>query len=181
MRNDQERELQNRERQDRRFEEMITSQIGLRWIFEAMCPQLDETLPEDLRDPAITHNLGATLHWGLPPIDMSEETERSLTADFEEMLESLKEHQILLVGHNMFLDLIYLYQAFIGPLPDEVEDFAALGSIIFPMVFDTKFLADALHDNDPRYVSSLQDLDRELQHVTMPVIGKCKIALLNGC
>lgn len=39
----------------------------------------------------------------------------------------------VLVGHNCFMDLLHLYNCFIGKLPHNVEDFAKLMSRSFPM------------------------------------------------
>lgn len=41
--------------------------------------------------------------------------------------------KIVLVGHNCFMDLLHLYNCFIGKLPEKVEDFSALMSEYFPM------------------------------------------------
>lgn len=41
--------------------------------------------------------------------------------------------KIVLVGHNCFMDLLYLYNCFIGKLPENVEKFAELMSSSFPM------------------------------------------------
>ena len=41
--------------------------------------------------------------------------------------------KIVLVGHNCFLDMLYLYKTFIGRLPAKIEEFAELVSKDFPM------------------------------------------------
>lgn len=41
--------------------------------------------------------------------------------------------KIVLVGHNLFMDLLHLYNCFIGKLPEKVEEFADLIHTSFPM------------------------------------------------
>ena len=46
----------------------------------------------------------------------------------------------VLVGHNHFTDLCFLYQAFIGPLPKDLVDFKHEIHRIFPRMIDTKYM-----------------------------------------
>ena len=46
--------------------------------------------------------------------------------------------QCCLIGHNMIYDIIYLYNQFIGPLPETYADFVAEWFKLFPSTFDTK-------------------------------------------
>ena len=81
---------------------------------------------------------------------------------------------------SIFIDLIYFYSCFFGPLPDSVDDFQHLMKHVFPMVFDTKYLADNLNKNSGSYNSSLEDLDRELSYLPQPVIGKLLYPIPKG-
>ena len=67
--------------------------------------------------------------------------------------------------------MIYFYSCFFGPLPDRVEEFQHIMNNLFPMVFDTKYLADKIHNNAENYDSSLQGLDQELSVLPSPNIG----------
>ena len=78
----------------------------------------------------------------------------------------------VLVGHNLFLDLVYFYSTFFGPLPDRVGDFQHIIAGLFPLIFDTKYLADTINNNSPLYKSSLEELDHELSKLPVPVIGR---------
>lgn len=49
-----------------------------------------------------------------------------------------------LVGHNLFLDMLYLYQQFINDLPPTFEDFVADFQNYFPVVYDTKCMGTTL-------------------------------------
>ena len=90
---------------------------------------------------------------------------------FDELLSTLKTKNTILVGHNLFLDLVYFFTCFFGCLPDRVEGFQAIVAQVFPLVFDTKYLADKINDNSPLYKSSLNEIDQELSKLPIPTIG----------
>lgn len=46
-----------------------------------------------------------------------------------------------LVGHNCKLDIFYLYQTFIGSLPESYFEFKNLFHNLFPSIFDTRFIS----------------------------------------
>ena len=64
---------------------------------------------------------------------------------------------IQVVGHNMFLDLGHLYEAFIEPLPDSYFDFKRKFGKLFPKVYDTKFVCTSLSLDSAFPSSSLGD------------------------
>lgn len=94
-----------------------------------------------------------------------------LADQFDELLSTLKTKRTILVGHNLFLDLIYFFTCFFGCLPERVEGFQAIVAQVFPLVFDTKYLADKINDNSPLYKSSLDEIDQELSKLPIPTIG----------
>lgn len=94
-----------------------------------------------------------------------------LADQFDELLSTLKTKGIILVGHNLFLDLIYFFTCFFGCLPARVEGFQTIVAQVFPLVFDTKYLADKINDNSPLYKSSLDEIDQELSKLPIPTIG----------
>lgn len=64
---------------------------------------------------------------------------------------ALKAKKHVLVGHNLFTDLVYLYKTFIGTPPYLVRDFQKRVHRLFPIVIDTKYLATHEADSmDPR-------------------------------
>jgi poly(A)-specific ribonuclease len=88
------READNIRRIKSRVKEQIARQTGFRWVFEALTRggDVSEALPlrvdhHDLRD------------------------------SYDRAVERLKKHQPVLVGHNMFTDIVYLYRTFVGALP----------------------------------------------------------------
>lgn len=143
----------------------------MRWLAEAMCPDVDRVLPEERVPPYASGNLAALATATFPPMEMTDEERESHVLRFAELCKTLKEKRTVLVGHNLFLDLIYFFIFFFGPLPDRVEGFQKTIAQLFPLVFDTKYLADKINDNSPLYKSSLQEIDQELSKLPVPIIG----------
>lgn len=54
---------------------------------------------------------------------------------------SAKRAPKVLLGHNCFMDLIFIYKLFYGTLPESVEDFQAELHRVFPNIIDNKLLA----------------------------------------
>ncbi|KAL9131108.1 MAG: hypothetical protein Q9217_000870 [Psora testacea] len=146
------------------LENNLTSQIGLRWVIQAMCSNIEAIISEDHIIPMSTSaDFQATLKPQSFPINEDYPTEC-----LNYLLSRVK--RTILVGHNLFLDLIYLYACFFGPLPDQLEEFQAIIGTLFPMIIDTKYLADIINQNSPRYRSSLEDIDEELSKIPSPAI-----------
>lgn len=75
----------------------------------------------------------------------------------------------MLVGHNCFLDLVYLYKHFIGDLPDTVEEFQQKLHDIWPVVVDTKYMAT--HNcGDISPASSLEEIAHKMSLMVTPVV-----------
>ena len=168
---DQQREDAVLQRKMARYESDLARQVGIRWLAEAMCPDIDKVLPKERVSPFASGNLEALQSLTYPPIEMTAERQEAHAVQFGQLCKTLKEKRTVLVGHNLFLDLIYFYTFFFGPLPDRVEGFQKTIAQLFPLVFDTKYLADKINDNSPFYRSSLQEIDQELSKLPLPVIG----------
>ena len=171
---DKEREDAQLQRKIAWFENNLARQIGMRWIAESICPNVDRVLPKESVPPFASGNLAALATLTYPSTDMTDEQREAHILGFMELCQTLKEKQTVVIGHNLFLDLIYFYTLFFGPLPDRVEGFQRIIAQLFPLVFDTKYLADKINDNSPSYKSSLQEIDQELSKLPVPIIGmKC--------
>ncbi|KAI1660326.1 CAF1-domain-containing protein [Daldinia decipiens] len=66
--------------------------------------------------------------------------ELNKTFDFKKCEASLKRNRPILVGHNLFMDLAYIYQTFFEPLPANVDDFLIEINKLFPRIADTRFM-----------------------------------------
>ena len=75
----------------------------------------------------------------------------------------------MIVGHNCFLDLVYMYRAFIGDLPDTVEEFQRKLHNVWPLIVDTKYMST--HNcGDINPVSSLEQIATQLSSEKTPIL-----------
>jgi poly(A)-specific ribonuclease len=151
------REKQLAKNRARRANDHINIQIGFRWIAEALCGG-------SIRDINLK-SLAVDEHGNRTNFDFYESSRRH--SDITRKLES---HKPVLVGHNAFGDLIYLYQNFLGDLPDTVEEFGSLIRGIFPVVVDTKYMAT--HDSGSATSSSLDQIMSNLENEMRPKISQ---------
>ena len=158
---DEKRENDFKKAKMKAFEERIAKQTGFRWIVEALVggdlstvdPRTFNKTPEN--EP----------FW----IDLNE-----VVREFHELRRRLSNKRMVLVGHNIFIDLVNFYKCFFGPLPDKVEDFQSVMHQLFPMIIDTKYLAT--HNSVALNArSGLEELDEELSKLTEPVIGMSRV------
>ena len=136
---------------------LITRQIGFRYIFEALAGgDLSAIAPNWFCINAAGQS--AFIDTSLKKLELSSLT-KALTAKSR-----------VLVGHNLFTDLIFLYHTFIGNLPPTVNEFQEKIHALFPMVIDTKYMATRDKLIDSRQSSSLQDLHQDLKSQRIPDI-----------
>lgn len=86
-----------------------------------------------------------------------------------ELDDSLKAHRPVMVGHNCFLDLVYIYHNFYGALPDTVEGFQEKLNEVFPLIVDTKYLSTVDRGPESRAMQ-LAQLSHNLSSLEKPVI-----------
>jgi poly(A)-specific ribonuclease len=94
----------------------------------------------------------------------------ALKKTIQSLQKALKNKLNILVGHNLFIDLIFIYKTFVGTLPDQVTEFNKRIHEIFPKVFDTKYLATQA-GSSMRTKSGLKDLCDELKTRHKPFIA----------
>lgn len=137
----------------------IQQHVGFRWIVEALVGG-DLTGIEDWTFKRTLDNKAVRPRY-------TPDTPQELSMRVKQRL---VEHRPILVGHNIFTDLVYFCRCFFGPLPDTVEEFQVMVHDLFPVIVDTKYLAT--HDcgsvNPP---SSLVELNEDLSHLWNPKIG----------
>ena len=145
---DPDREADNTQRLKNRVTEQIARQTGFRWVFEAL-------IGGDLH-PDLLYIMGVKNHHDQRP-------------RFERALERLRKNRPVLVGHNMFTDIVYFYRTFVGPLPDTLDEFNASLHELFPRIVDTKYLAT--HDEGDLNASpTLEMIAKGLQKQPLPEI-----------
>lgn len=153
----EEREHQVRKEKYKRLKKKIYVQRGFRWIIEAMTtgPLGHIDLMWFTRDP----ETGAPRYYETIPYE----------ARFHRACDKLKRKRAVLVGHNCFTDLIYLYSAFIGKLPNTVSEFRLRIHDLFPCVVDTKYMFTHNCGNlNP--MSSLDSIEEALRVQNVPRI-----------
>ncbi|RDW79165.1 CAF1 family ribonuclease [Aspergillus mulundensis] len=129
-------------------------ETGFRWIAEAL-------VGGDLThlSPGYFHGVRGN---NTAPTEQYETIEEFV----DEFKKRLKAHRFILVGHNLFTDLIYFFRCFFGPLPDRMEDFKSMVHEHFEVV-DTKYLFT--HDcGDINPISSLQEINDSLLKISKP-------------
>lgn len=142
------READNARRIKHRVKEQILRQTGFRWIFEAL---IGGQINKDLL--YILGNDGFD--------DQRDRLDRALAR--------LNRKRPVLVGHNMFTDIVYLYRTFVGPLPNTLAEFNASLHELLPKIVDTKYLATHA-EGDLNASPTLEEIAKSLQHQPLPNI-----------
>jgi len=157
VRFDKEREDKIAADRKRELTERINRQKGFRWIVEALLGNDITNL--DLRECAKDSVTGEHIF-----ADMDE-----YRAQFHRAQARLRRNPKMIVGHNCFLDLIYIYRTFIGKLPDTVIEFQQKLHALWPRIVDTKYMST--HNcGDISPVSSLEQIAAQLSDQEKPVI-----------
>jgi poly(A)-specific ribonuclease len=151
------REKEIRQKRKRDIEERIYNQKGFQWIVEALCGgKLDKLDLKSLTKDPIT---GGNIFYD----------EEDFKARFYSAKERLRCRQPVLVGHNLFTDLIYFYNTFIDKLPASLEDFTIALHSLIPTIIDTKYVATHGQVNFSSQ-SSLEQLEEQHRGQKLPVI-----------
>ncbi|KAK0647316.1 Uncharacterized protein DIS24_g7816 [Lasiodiplodia hormozganensis] len=154
---DEEREKGFLKRRKNNLDRQIERQTGFRWIIEALCGGELNINPELFARDVDT---GAAKSANM----------MHLKARFDRARLTLQRRRPVLVGHNLFTDILYLYRTFIGPLPLTLEKCRGKLHKLFPLVVDTKYVATHnCGDINPR--SSLEEIHHKLRDQDKPTIG----------
>ena len=97
---DQQREDASEDRKNFWFEQNLASQVGLRWVAEALCPTVDDVLPPKYTPPYAHGNLTAIRGWNYPPVIMADGDREAYDSQFNELLGELSHKMTVLVGHK---------------------------------------------------------------------------------
>jgi hypothetical protein len=146
---DNTREVNEKLQQARYRDRDISRAVEFRWLIEAISGGDITKMPPEYFTSAFPSDV--------KPVYGEEGALRRFVDDLQQKLNLRRR---VLVGHNCFTDLVYLYSCFIGQLPDRVEDFQEIIRKMFPAVVDTKFIASF---GKGWHSTSLQDVELELQ------------------
>ncbi|EKV16031.1 CAF1 family ribonuclease, putative [Penicillium digitatum] len=132
----------------------VRKQIGFRWIAEALVGGSLEELETDAFHPLMK---------------IIEQPTFGVQQLSDKVKNRLQENRPVLVGHNMFCDLLFFYRCFLGPLPNTLVEFQTVIHDLFPMLADTKYMAT--HDcGSLNPMSSLEELNTTLAGIGSPKI-----------
>lgn len=152
---DSEREKKFQENKKKELRARIVRHTGFRWVIEALCGGNLGRI--DLKSFGKDPTTGAAIFCDID----------DYSARLNRARQTLVSHRPAIVGHNVFLDLVYLYKTFIGTLPATVEEFGKAIHELFPMIVDTKYLAT--HNcGDLIPASSLPDIEAMLRSQQKP-------------
>lgn len=96
---------------------------------------------------------------------------------FSQVVKMISQSGKLVVGHNMFLDLIHVIDQFLCPLSEHFDDFKATISAVFPRLVDTKVMANTQPFRDLIPSSVLADL---VKHVSKKPFQKVAVQFDEG-
>ncbi|OQD62267.1 hypothetical protein PENPOL_c013G00230 [Penicillium polonicum] len=134
--------------------ERVRKHIGFRWIAEALVGGSLEELEPDAFQPLMK---------------IIEQPTFGIQQLSDKVKSRLKENRPVLVGHNMFCDLLFFHRCFLGPLPDTLAEFQTVIHDLFPLLADTKYMAT--HDcGSLNPMSSLEELNTTLAGIESPKI-----------
>ena len=68
---------------------------------------------------------------------------------FRRLFERLADMKKILVGHNCFMDLLFIHHSFIDPLPKSHKKFKRTINKIFPVIYDTKTILYRVRKEHP--------------------------------
>ena len=141
------------------FHERVKRQIGIRWFVEAM---VGGNLKGIDATTLVRPNTDGKLGWF---------DKRRTLEEFDTLRRCVEKHRTVLVGHNMFMDLINFYRCFVGTLPENLQEFKSEIHALFPFIIDTKYLATHFN-NDGDVRSRLEQPDADLVGMPVPVLGR---------
>lgn len=104
--------------------------VGLRYLFEALA---GGSFPPKIQQ-----------HWTCPAQPQqgpSAHGDFTSKFDISKCEEALQKSRPIVIGHNLFHDLVFIYRTFFGPLPDDLDGFLLAIHELFPRIVDTKYLA----------------------------------------
>ncbi|KAJ4356382.1 uncharacterized protein N0V89_004415 [Didymosphaeria variabile] len=155
---DEQRDEENKRHIKNRVKEQIAKQTGFRWVFEALAADGD-------LHKADPYHFGRYTSTPIIAEDKTDVKER-----FDRAHDRLQKHQPVLVGHNMFTDLVYFYRSFVGELPETLNGFRSALHRIFPKIVDTKYLATHA-EGDLNASPTLQEIAEKLGNQPLPDIA----------
>lgn len=71
---------------------------------------------------------------------MKDEEELQEAIGFTHIVRMMKKYKKPLLGHNLLMDIFYIYEKFCHPLPESIDDFKKSLRTDFPIIYDTRHI-----------------------------------------
>ncbi|KAI1116107.1 CAF1-domain-containing protein [Nemania sp. NC0429] len=141
----------------------VNKYIGIRNVIDALAGEdFAKNIAPDWF-PLCTYN------WGIARVHGSNRPGFSDVSDMQQVQAILKNQSPILVGHNLFYDLAFIYRTFFGRLPDTLDEFLSAIHKLFPRIIDTKYMFNKSQPNgDPTL--SLQSLHKMYCKNEFPIV-----------
>ena len=95
-------------------------------------------------------------------LNKSDEKIQELVEDelgFSLFIDYLCKKKIPIIGHNIYYDMMFVYDKLIGDLPDDFYTFKQKVHEYFPKIYDTKYISTALKQKSKKYNIEKTSLD----------------------
>ena len=95
-------------------------------------------------------------------LNKSDEKIQELVEDelgFSLFIDYLCKKKIPIIGHNIYYDMMFVYDKLIGDLPDDFYTFKKKVHEYFPKIYDTKYISTALKQKSKKYNIEKTSLD----------------------
>jgi len=104
----------------------------------------------------------------IPNLGLPSQADTPTMAPVVGVVQALRSSKVTLIVHNGLLDLLHLYDKFIGELPESLTEFSKHWLEHFPLLYDTRHLAQVGRYNVMKLGSglSLETLHEHLQSIT---------------
>ncbi|KAH9505297.1 hypothetical protein Btru_059193 [Bulinus truncatus] len=106
-----------------------------------------------------------------------EKMELDMEVGFSKVIRAITNSGKLVVGHNMFLDVVHVVNQFHSSLPAELDGFKLMVSSVFPRLLDTKLMANTQPIQEHVRYSALDELRSALRG---PPFVTAKVVIADG-
>ena len=77
-----------------------------------------------------------------------------LKVQYSLLINALRDKKLMLVGNNLFVDLVYIFHSFFGSLPATLQDFLPIMKAMFPLIVDINFLSENIRGTSGEHAGS---------------------------
>jgi len=162
---------------DSKDEEMVVEQFCNAYVRRVLYETLpvefpDQILIETRRDtsnnntPKIVILRGGSDEMKQKQFDLQKkrsQDEIEQTTGLSKIFHLLMQHKKCIVGHNMMLDMIFIFRQFIADLPHTLDEFKSAMAAHFPHIVDTKLMASKTPFKEFISKNALDDLNQALK------------------